>query len=473
VRRELANGGTPRRDPDNRQEGESSEDPARSDRSPAQRDRDRIVYASAFHRLAHVTQVTAPEAGHTFHNRLGHSLKVAQVGRRNAERLNRQAERGKLDEGAAALVATVDPDAVEASCLAHDLGHPPFGHIAEKALQDEVKKHLGSDFDAFEGNAQSFRIVTRLAIRDDGPGLGLTRRTLDGLLKYPWQYSTDKRSKAHYKWGFYKGTKDSEAGDEDAFRHARPDAAVDPGPAEKRCLEAEIMDWADDLTYAVHDLDDFFRAGLIPLHHLLDRNSPESADLIRLFEEAKQAETSSFPDYPVSDLVEATHRALTRAGPRAPYGHTVRDRARMREFGSKLITQYLKAFSVATSGGEVVLEIADDELCEVEALKLLVRVYVIRRPGLAVVQHGQERMIRELFKRYFEASADDDTGDRRIFPPGAKERLEKSDGSDEERARVAIDLIAGMTESGAVKIHQRLEGGWDSARALDATANFG
>lgn len=473
MRRELANGGAPRSEPNKRQEEKPKEDPARSDRSPTQRDRDRIVYSSAFHRLAHVTQVTAPEAGHTFHNRLGHLLKVAQVGRRNAERLQKQAERGELDEGAATLVAALDPDAVETSCLAHDLGHPPFGHIAEKALQDEVKEQLGPNFDAFEGNAQSFRIVTRLAIRDDGPGLGLTRQTLDGLLKYPWQYSTDEKSKAHHKWGFYKGARNSEAGDEDAFRHARPEAETNPGPNEKRCLEAEIMDWADDLTYAVHDLDDFFRAGLIPLHHLLDANSPESLDLVRLFEEGKQAESSSFPDYPVADLVEATHRALARAGPRAPYGHNVKDRARMREFGSKLITQYLKAFHVTTKGKKVVLEIQNDELCEVEALKLLVRVYVIRRPGLAVVQHGQERMIRELFNRYFEASSGDESGDRRIFPPGAKERLEKSDGSDEERARVVIDLIAGMTESGAMKIHQRLEGGWDSVRALDATANFG
>lgn len=469
---ELANGGVPRCDPDKRQEEPSDEDPARSGRSPAQRDRDRIVYSSAFHRLAHVTQVTAPEAGHAFHNRLGHSLKVAQVGRRNAERLQGLARKGELDEGAARLVASLDPDAVEASCLGHDLGHPPFGHIAERALHQEARKHLGTDFDAFEGNAQSFRIVTRLSIRDDGPGLGLTRRTLDGLLKYPWQYSSDEKSKGHYKWGFYKGDPNSEAGDEDAFRHARPDAPADPGPEEKRSLEAEIMDWADDLTYAVHDLDDFFRAGLIPLHHLLDRNSPESDDLARRFTEAKEAESASFPPFSITDLVEATHRALTRAGPRAPYEHTVDNRARMREFGSRLITQYLNAFQLITRGDEVMLKIDKEERCEVEALKLLVRVYVIRRPGLAAVQHGQERMIRELFKRYFEASAKD-TGDRRLFPPGAKERLANSDDSQEERARVVIDLIAGMTESGAIKLHQSLEGGWTSVRALDATAGLG
>ena len=188
---------------------------------------------------------------------------------------------------------------------------------------------------------------------------------------------------------------------------------------------------------------------------------------------APRREPDKRQDQPVEELLEAANRALTRAGPREAYEHTVDNRARMREFGSKLITRYLKAFHLVERGGEVMLEIDDEARCEVEALKLLVRVFVIRRPGLAVVQHGQERVIRGLFNRYFDASAADGKGDRRIFPPGAKERLADSGGSDEERARVAIDLIAGLTESGAVKLHQRLEGGQDSARALDATANLG
>lgn len=473
MRRELANRGLPRDEPNRRQEEKSPGDPARNYRSAAQRDRDRVLYCSALQRLAYVTQVTAPEAGHTFHNRLGHSLKVAQVGRRNTERLKDLAEKGELDEGAQALVASLDPDAVEASCLAHDLGHPPFGHIAEKALHEEAQKHLGNEFDAFEGNAQSFRIVSRLAVRDDGPGLSLTRQTLDGLLKYPWGYSYDKESKAHRKWGFYGGKPGSEAGDVEAFRHARPGASVQPGPDETRCLEAEIMDWADDLTYAVHDLDDFFRAGLIPLHRLVDKNSPESEGLAEMFQGVYEAEPSTFPSHSVGDLVNAARRALSVEGPRTAYEHRVANRAQMREFGSRLITRYLKGFRLVSGGGGVELEIDDEARCEVEALKLLVRIYVIRRPGLAVVQHGQERVIRGLFNRYFEASADGEAGDRRIFPPGAMERLAKTDGSKEERARVVIDLIAGLTEASAVKLHQRLEGGWDSVRALDATAGLG
>lgn len=471
----LSNSGLPRVDPDGRQWGVRSKDLARAQRTPAQRDRDRILYCSAFHRLAYVTQVTAPEAGHTFHNRLGHSLKVAQVGRRNAERLQRLAAGGKLDEPAARLVESIDPDAVEASCLAHDLGHPPFGHIAEKALHEEAQALVSDSFDAFEGNAQSFRLVSRLAVRDEDQGLNLTRQTLDGLLKYPWGYSTDSQSKAHRKWGFYGNAPESQAGDEEAFQFVRPDAS-DPGPEEDRCLEAEIMDWADDLTYAVHDLDDFFRAGLIPLHGLGDRASPEFEELHRLLTETEESEPSAFRDHSIEDLLTATGEALALegGGPEAAYRHDANNRALMREMGSKLITRYLSGFRlVAGSESAVELEIDPDKRCEVEALKMLVRVFVIRRPGLAVVQHGQERVIKCLFRRYFEASTAGEHGERRLFPPSAKERLANSDDSAEERARVVIDLISGLTEAGAVQLHQRLEGGWTSVRALDATADLG
>jgi dGTPase len=156
-------------------------------RSPGQHDRDRILYSAAFQRLAYVTQVTAPESGHVFHNRLSHSLKVAQVGRRNAERLRALAQAGDLARQAGEMAKSLDPDAVEASCLAHDLGHPPFGHIAEEVLNELAREHVGKD-GGFEGNAQSFRLVTRLAQRASGGGLNLTRQTLDGLLKYPWHW---------------------------------------------------------------------------------------------------------------------------------------------------------------------------------------------------------------------------------------------------------------------------------------------
>jgi len=439
---------------------------ARSLRSPQQRDRDRILYSSALQRLSYITQVTAPEAGHSFHNRLGHSLKVAQVGRRNVERLRTLAENGEIAGKGVEAVLAVDPDAVEAACLAHDLGHPPFGHIAEEELCACVKEHVQ---DGFEGNAQSFRIVTRLAVRNDRPGLDLTRETLDSMLKYPWKHWAKpprKGDERREKWGYYED-------DVDAFKFARElwPAEVKKSLPEKS-LGAEIMDWADDLTYAVHDVDDFYRAGLIPLERL---RNPDDAELKRLatrLEELRDADAARFPDFEIEHLVETVREILSRDGPSEPYTHTKSARADLRELGSELITRYLEAFHVdeGEGDGKAELEIDDDARREVMALKLLVRVYVIHRPSLAVVQHGQRRVIGELFKCYFAASDPEDP--QHLLPPGTREQLSNADGSGDARARAVADLIAGLTETAAVQIHDRLCG-WGDSTALDATALIG
>jgi len=439
-------------------------------RSRQERDRDRILYSAALHRLAYITQVTAPELGHTFHNRLTHSLKVAQVGRRNAERLGRLVTRKEITGAAAELVRAASPDSVEASCLAHDLGHPPFGHIAEEALQHAAREHAGIS-DGFEGNAQSFRIVTRLAVRSDGhPGLDLTRQTLDGLLKYPWRHwprDPHRDGKRERKWGYYLD-------DTDAFTFAR-----EPWPEERRrrlperSFEAELMDWADDVTYAVHDVDDFFRAGLVPLDRLGQSRSPETRNLLRLLTDAEGADPQSFPSYEPERLVDALQKVIANNTLVGPYTHTVTSRAAMREFGSKLIGKYLDAFSVENdlSSRKVRLRIDEEAELEVTALKMLVMVYVVHRPSLAVVQHGQQRLISDLFEWYFRASSRAD-GDHRLFPPGAKERLGNERDTPENRARVVIDLVSGLTERAAVELHRGLCDG-SAASALDATALIG
>jgi dGTPase len=439
----------------------------KSYRTPQQRDRDRVLYSSALQRLAYVTQVTASESGHIFHNRLSHSLKVAQVGRRNAERLRTLVARGEISGGAARMIEALDPDAVEASCLAHDLGHPPYGHIAEQVLHEKAVKYLR---DGFEGNAQSFRIVTRLSVRDEKPGMDLTRQTLNGLLKYPWRrWPADltKGQKRKWKWGAYED-------DLDALAFARKGWPPEsPYELPRRCLEAEIMDWADDLTYAVHDVDDFFRAGLIPLDRLAATDGTELKHLETLLVGARSEDPHGFPEFETERLARAAQVAASRAASAAPYRHTHGDRGAMREFGSRLITEYLEAFSVQNAASGVKLVIDDRAHCEVEALKMLVRVYVIRRPSLAVVQQGQMRVVAELFDRYFEAAVPPaGGGNRHLFPPGAGERLEKEGTSEAKRARITVDLISGLTETAAVKLHNRLTGGW-VASALDATAAIG
>ena len=223
--------------------------PLGDDRAAAQRDRDRILYSSSFRRLAEVTQVVSADSGYVFHNRLTHSLQVAQVGRRLAEKLTKRFPQSK---------DFIDPDVVEAACMAHDLGHPPFGHAAEKTL-NALTESIGG----FEGNAQSFRIVTRLASRSPGyPGLDLTRATLAATLKYPWLRGANPKNRK--KWGAYPSERED-------FDFA---ARLLPRPNQPT-IEARLMDWADDITYSVHDLEDFFRAGRIPLHLLGRADSPE------------------------------------------------------------------------------------------------------------------------------------------------------------------------------------------------------
>lgn len=440
-------------------------------RSPGKHDRDRIFYCSAFSRLAYVTQVTAPESGHTFHNRLSHSLKVAQVGRRNAERLRELARAGEITGRARETVLSVDPDSVEACCLAHDLGHPPFGHIAESVLNERGAEYIQDD-GVFEGNAQSFRIVTRLAQRAGGSGLRLTRQTLDGILKYPWRWWREDpldQSIRERKWGYYK--EDAPAY-EFARRYTSGEDQQDQRP--ERSLEALIMEWADDLTYAVHDIDDFFRAGLIPLDRLGEETDDEFKRLVELLEETQAAEPKGWLRTPQEIAQTVAQVAGSAYAPTGRYSHTRDHRRLMRRFGSGLITRYVGAFRVDDDpkNEKIKVWVKPPIVEEVEALKTLVRVYVIRRPGLAVVQHCQKRIVRDLFDTYFTASSSSKEGDRRIFPPGIKRVLDEGPNDPAYRARVVVDLIAGLTEKNAIELHRRLYGD-GTATTLDSTASMG
>jgi dGTPase len=391
------------------------------------------------------------------------------VGRRNAERLRKLAKEKQVTGSAASLALSIDPDAVEASCLAHDLGHPPFGHIAETVLHAKASEHVD---DGFEGNAQSFRIVTRLAARDDNQGLNLTRETLDSILKYPWRHWPKdplRGGKREKKWGYYRD-------DKETFEFAR-----DEWPKETktklpdRCLGAEIMDWADDLTYAVHDVDDFFRAGLVPLDRLRGPGEAEIKRLARLLGEVRDADAAAFPGYEIDELVESVRKTLSEDGPPEPYSHTLSTRADLRGLGSKLITEFLEAFSLSedVSKRRAKLAIDPQALLKVTALKMLVVVYVIHRPGLTVIQHGQKRLIGDLYDCYFSASSmDRRKGNHHLFPPGARERLEAGGQNSASRARVVLDLIAGLTETQAIQLHRRLCG-WGTGPTLDSTALIG
>jgi dGTPase len=414
-------------------------------RSETQRDHDRLLYSSAFQRLGGITQVTAPELGRPFHTRLTHTLKVAQVARRSAERLQQKLERGELDGSAAELVDCLDADAAESAALAHDIGHPPFGHLAESVLNERALPA-----DGFEGNPQSFRIVTRLALRGAHPGLDLTRQTLNGTLKYPWTRSAEQ-TKRRYKWGAYSS-------DEATFNEVRRFSN-----RTERSLEAWLMDWADDITYAVHDLDDFARAGLIPLDQLAsDRRE------LKRFAERLESEGELRDDDPTADeLVGALQNALAHVDLAGAYEGRVTQRVALRSLGSMLITQYIEAFTVESVDSRTAAVVIDDQAqLEVEALKYLTRLYVVRRPSLAVMQHGRARLVGQLWDWYFDAT--EPKGDVRILPAAYRTRLE-SDDSEVARVRLVTDLVAGMTEPTALELFGRMSG-TAAGSVLDAAA---
>ena len=210
-----------------------AEPPKRSGRTQFQRDRARVLHSSALRRLAAKTQVVEVGASDFPRTRLTHSLECAQIGR----------------ELGAALGC--DPDLVDAACLAHDLGHPPFGHNGESALAALAADGGALACGGFEGNAQSLRLLTRLEPKVPGAGLNLTRATLAGTLKYPLL------GVGTGKYGAYESDRRSSTGSVRARR--RPLG-----------LEAQVMDWADDVAYSVHDVEDGLHAGLVTLKNLRD-----------------------------------------------------------------------------------------------------------------------------------------------------------------------------------------------------------
>jgi len=410
-------------------------------RSPAQKDKDRIIYTSAFRRLAEVTQVVSPSDAHVFHNRLTHSLQVAQVGRSLAERL-------RQDPDDCDSIGGIDPETVEAACLAHDLGHPPFGHTAEELLNTLV----GSAAGGFEGNAQSFRIVTKLAFKSTShAGLDLTAGTLAAILKYPWLKGQNK--KKPHKWGAYK----SELKD---FEFAR---TVSPPQKLARSPEAALMDWADDVTYSVHDLEDFFRAGRIPVH-LLARAS-ESLERQHFFDDVyrRRAADREFPKRAVME--EAFGNILSFYWRiYEPYSGTREHRSRLRYFTSQLIHRYVNGVQVDKKKKTV--EINPEYEKEVTILKELTWTYVIEAPGQSLQREGQRSVIRRLFEVYSDAADSEKTWS--IFPEYYREEL-RSTGSACARQRIVVDLIAGMTEPQVVEAYRQILGAWPFQSMEDIT----
>lgn len=399
-------------------------------------DRDRILYSSAFHRLAGVTQIVRAGEADLFHTRQQHSIKVAQVGRRLAERCIKEypSESEKLG---------LHPEVVEAACLAHDLGHPPFGHAGEEVLDGLVKSYENPD--GFEGNAQTFRILTKLSVRYSFPGLNLTRATLAACLKYPWlrdEEHPDRKS----KWGAYSSEKVDFYFAREFHNH------------EHKTIEASLMDWADDIAYSVHDLEDFHRCGAIPWAQLLDeRNGQELID--------RTIKAWHNPPKNVLVLLSESFQRISSLlrvafGPSLmePYEGSRPQRLSLRNMTSQFIGIYINAVRLCDRKKEVIINESAES--DVQLLKQITRDYIISNPPLAAQQQGQKKILRELFKAIYESS----DSSYPVFLPVRLRYL--WDLAEKKPERFAADCIAGLTEREVVGLHGRLFGG-DSGSVLD------
>ncbi|WP_290055045.1 deoxyguanosinetriphosphate triphosphohydrolase family protein [Amycolatopsis solani] len=421
-------------------------------RTPYQRDRDRVLYSSAFRRLSGVAQVAAVNEQRVLHNRLTHSLKVAQLGRRLVQHLkcddSNEAQEFRKSSG-------IKADVVETAGLVHDIGHPPFGHVSEPVLDACLRRSGG--LEGFEGNAQSFRIVTKLARRrTEYAGLDLTRAALDAMLKYPrlrpqsaddlfttptW---TDRRFGS--KWGAY-------ASELEDFRWARKGAR-----AGLRSANAVLMDWADDITYATHDIEDYFRAGLIPLHDL-------ASDRDRIAKHARHR-LGKLPDFDAAlfdaglDKVVSRFKQITSS-----CWDTRANRSAMNVITTTNITECVGAVSFAADPPYV----AVDSHCQylVEALKELTWFYVIDKPSLAVMQEGQKRIVQSLYDRLHACLAEAPKSPRlpiqlrSIYRDLARDPdFDSAYGKSSEarQARAVVDYICVLTEAQAVDLDERLSG---------------
>lgn len=420
---------------------------APTSRTETQRDRDRILYSSAFGRLAGITQVASSAPGASFHNRLTHSFKVAQVARRLAERF--QAEEADIE-----LVAKLDADATEAAALGHDTGHPPFGHIAEEVLADVMKEAGG-----FEGNAQSFRIVCRLAMRDpEQRGLNLAPVTLNGMLKYPWLAGEHPKDPNSTKFGAYWS-------DRDDFIAAQGKSTVRPG---QRTLEAEIMDWSDDVTYAVHDLEDFYRVGLVPLERLRT-DGDERRRFYESFFDPAGALRSKFEGLDPEHLRERLDFLFLGRLVFDPFVGTSTQRAQLRQATSTLIGNFQAAITARVTLEQAqtrVVSIESNAQADVLILKELTWFYVINRPALALIQEAQRDIVHRLFETYEKAAR---PGGRRELLPVPEREAVADDPSDPVRRRIICDFVASLTELRARELHGLLTGSRQGT-ILDATA---
>ncbi|GAA4109598.1 deoxyguanosinetriphosphate triphosphohydrolase [Streptomyces hundungensis] len=409
----------------------AAEPDKRPGRTAFQRDRARVLHSGALRRLSGKTQVVTPGSRSQAwdaspRTRLTHSLECAQVGR----------------ELGAALGC--DPDLVEAACLAHDMGHPPFGHNGELALNDFAK-----DIGGFEGNAQSLRLLTRLEpkrfVRSSqtgepvSVGLNLTRAALDAATKYPWARGGHPTDPASVKFGVYED-------DLPVFDWVREGAT----PYAK-CFEAQVMDWSDDVAYSVHDFEDGLHAGHIDPGALVC--AAERADIWRVAIGRYVPE-----DTDPQELTEALERLIAQDWWPHGYDGSAVSQAGLKDATSQLIGRFCLAAESATRaafgtghltryGAELVVPRAARNECAV--LKAVADRYVMQRDEQERLRADQRVVLAELADALTARAPDEG------LDPQFRALYDEAD-DDRTRKRVIVDQIASLTDAAARSLHSRL-----------------
>ena len=385
-------------------------------RSPFARDRARVLHSKSFRRLAGKTQVVAPDDEGVPRTRLTHSLEVAQIAREVGAQLG------------------CDPDLVDLAGLAHDIGHPPFGHNGESAL-DRIAAAIGG----FEANAQNLRLLTRLegkVLGADGAahGLNLTRAALDAVIKYPWP-----RPAGGGKFGVY-------ADEQRVFDWVRA-----PDAGRRRCLEAQVMDWADDVAYSVHDVEDGVASGRIDLTRLAD---PDERDAVC-------AAAHPYTDESVADLRTVLDDLLALPAVAGSLGHPPGPAAdaAVKSMTSELTGRFTAGAIAATRAdagdGPLLRYRADLRVprllrAEVAVLKAVAGRYVMSDPGRIRIQQREQQVLTEL------VTATADRGVDALDPLFAADFGKSAD--DAARLRIVLDQVSLLTDAQAVARHQRLVG---------------
>lgn len=425
---------TERHDPEDRPEQEDA-------RSPFEVDRARIVHASAFRRLQGKTQIFGAGEADDFRTRLTHTMEVAQVGKGLALHLNRDP---------ALREAPMAPELVEAACLAHDLGHPPFGHNGEAALQARMAHHGG-----FEGNAQTLRLLAKLEAKRPGHGLNLTRGTLQGVLKYLQAYQEAKAQRL----GLAAASSEAQSLAHEAVEKCYYDdqrgwmawlRAGELGWGQARVLEAEAMEWADDVAYSVHDLEDGLAAGLVKAEHGQD---PRVMARVAAYARGKYQKGSGEAPPPWLDEVAAQKlvasifaRLDSAPGPKA---------SKLKALTSGLIHGLVSGVGLKQRAGApkpfaLGLSVPPELRAKASLLMGLEYVLLIRHPRVTTLEHKGQRVVKELF----EAHAQPDAGD--LFPEAWQAPWDEAKDDDTARLRVACDYLAEMTDAHALRLHARM-----------------